>query len=105
MMNSFSDPFMLAYTSSSGGGDVVAIVAIVFICGFLIVKTITRAIVDYNLRKHDRGGAPSGKGSSGSSGPSDVSAIRQMQQTLTKMEERVEALETILIEHTRSQKL
>src|SRR5882757_5002509 len=101
MMIPFSDPLLLA-TSSSGGGDVVAIVAIIFICGFLIVKTITRAIVDYNLRKHDRGGTATDKNSSG---PSDVSAIRQMQQTLTKMEERVEALETILIEHTRSQKL
>jgi len=99
-MNLFSDPFLLA--TSSGLSDAVPIVAIVFGCGFLIIKTITKAIVDYNIRKHDRNPSAA-KGSAG--GPSDVSAIRQMQQTLTKMEERVEALETILIEHTRSQKL
>ncbi len=75
--------------------------AIVFVCGFLIVKTITKAIVDVNLKKNQSNPA-AGKGPGG---PSDVTAIRQMQQTLTKMEERVEALETILIEHTRSQKL
>ena len=65
------------------------------------MKTITKAIVEVNLRKNQANQA-AGKGSGG---PSDVTAIRQMQQTLTKMEERVEALETILIEHTRSQKL
>ncbi len=99
-MTLFSDP-MLAIGSGGGLSEAVPIVAIIFGCGFLIVKTITKAIVDVNLKKH-QAGAAAGKGPGG---PSDVTAIRQMQQTLTKMEERVEALETILIEHTRSQKL
>ena len=104
-MNPFSDLSVLA-SSSSGGNDVIAIVAIVFGCGFLIVKTITKAIVDANVRKHERElGATGATGAKRAPGGSDVTAIRQMQQTLTKMEERVEALETILIEHTRSQKL
>ena len=98
-MTLLSDPLFLATTRDLG--DVVPIVAIVFGCGFLIVKTITKAIVDVNLKKNQTNPA-AGKSSGG---PSDVTAIRQMQQTLTKMEERVEALETILIEHTRSQKL
>ncbi len=99
-MTLLSDPLVFV-ASSTGLSDAVPIVAIVFGCGFLIVKTITKAIVEYNVRKGDRNPS-AGKGAAG---PSDVSAIRQMQQTLTKMEERVEALETILIEHTRSQKL
>ena len=98
-MTLFSDP-MLAI-SSGGLSEAVPIVAIIFGCGFLIVKTITKAIVDVNIKKN-QANATAGKSSGG---PSDVTAIRQMQQTLTKMEERVEALETILIEHTRSQKL
>jgi hypothetical protein len=101
MMNLFSDPLMLASMSSSNFSEAVPIVAIIFGCIFLIIKTITKAVVETNARKYDRAQA-AGKNPGG---PSDVSAIRQMQQTLTKMEERVEALETILIEHTRSQKL
>jgi hypothetical protein len=100
MIHSFSEPFMLA--TSSDISYAVPILAIIFGCGFLIVKTITRAVVEVKLKKHERTVGATGKGSSG---PSEVTAIRQMQQTLTKMEERVEALETILIEHTRSQKL
>lgn len=98
-MTLFSDPIFLATTRDLG--DVVPILAIIFGVGFLIVKTITRAVVEVKLKKNQANPA-AGKGSGG---PSDVTAIRQMQQTLTKMEERVEALETILIEHTRSQKL
>ena len=101
-MNLFSDPLILASMSSSNFSEAVPIVAIIFGCIFLSIKAITKAVVEMNVRKNERGGATAGKGSSG---PSDVTAIRQMQHTLTKMEERVEALETILIEHTRSQKL
>ena len=101
MMNPLSDPSMLATMSSSNFSEAVPIVAIIFGVIFLIIKTITKAVLELNARKSERG---QGSGKS-SGGPSDVTAIRQMQQTLTKMEERVEALETILIEHTRSQKL
>ena len=99
-MNLFSVPLILAAMSSNNFSEAVPIVAIIFGCIFLIIKTIAKAVVETSNRKYDRAQA-AGKGA----GPSDVSAIRQMQQTLTKMEERVEALETILIEHTRSQKL
>ncbi len=91
------------FLASSGGlSEAVPIVAIIFGCGVAIVRIISKAVVEAGNRKYDRAQAAAGKGAGG---PSDVSAIRQMQQTLTKMEERVEALETILIEHTRSQKL
>jgi hypothetical protein len=53
MMTLFSDPLFLA-TSSDRLSDVVPIVAIIFGVGFLIVKTITKAIVDVNLRKNER---------------------------------------------------
>ena len=92
MIHSLSDPFWLA-ASNGNFSEVIPIVAIVFGCGFLIIKTITKAIVEVNLKKHERAGGVTGKGSSG---VSDVSAIRQMQQTLTKMEERVEALDAHL---------
>jgi hypothetical protein len=91
---------------SSGISDAVPIVAIVFGVGFLIVKTITRGIVEANARKYEHmKSSNGGKGTTGVVGGSEAAAIRQMQQTLIKMEERVEALETILIEHTRSQKI
>lgn len=102
-MTSFCD--LSALASTSGFSDpTVPVVAIIFGVGFLIVKTIMKTVVEVNARKYDRAQAAAGKGA-GAGTSSDVSAIRQMQQTLTKMEERVEALETILIEHTRSQKL
>jgi hypothetical protein len=101
MMNLFSDPLMLATMSERNFSEAVPIVAIIFGVIFLIIKTITKAVLELNSRKIERN---QGAGKS-SGGPSEVTAIRQMQQTLTKMEERVEALETILIEHTRSQKL
>jgi len=106
-MNLFGD-----YLAFLARGDVpVEVVPIIAICvfgGALIVRIIMRSIVELNAKKYERmQGATGGKGAPGPGGASgsEAAAIRQMQQTLIKMEERVEALETILIEHTRSQKI
>lgn len=80
--------------------EVIPIVAIVFTFVWLIIKTLVSPFV---TAKANKNAAKAG----GNATPSGDEAllIRQMQQTLTKMEERVEALETILLEQSRSQKL
>ena len=81
--------------------EVIPIVAIVFTFVWLIIKTLVSPFVQAKANKNAAAKA------GGNAAPSGDEAllIRQMQQTLTKMEERVEALETILLEQSRSQKL
>lgn len=77
--------------------EVIPIVAIVFTFVWLIIKTLVSPFVAAKANKK--------AGANASPSGDEALLIRQMQQTLTKMEERVEALETILLEQSRSQKL
>lgn len=81
--------------------EVIPVVAIVFTFTWLIAKTL---ISPFAQARANKASAKSGAPGASSSGE-DLVLIRQMQKTLTKMEERVEALETILIEQSRSQKI
>ena len=74
--------------------EAVPIVAIVFTFIWLIVKAIMAPLTDRNKRAQS---APVG-------GLSDeeMAILEKLQRTLSQMESRVEALETILIEQTRS---
>lgn len=87
--------------SSGYDSEVVPVVAIVFTFVWLIVKTLVSPFVQAKANKNAAAKAGNNVGSS----PDEAVLIRQMQQTLTKMEERVEALETILLEQSRTQKL
>lgn len=75
--------------SDGGGGDTVAIVFIVFVFGYLIVKVIVNAFT--------RNG---GKGQRLSA--EEQAVVAKLQRTLAQMESRVESLETILVESRRS---
>lgn len=75
--------------SDSGGGDTVAIVFIVFVFGYLMVKAIVNAFA-----------RNSGKGHRLSA--EEQATLEKLQRTLAQMESRVESLETILVESRRS---
>lgn len=75
--------------SDSGGGDTVAIVFIVFVFGYLMVKAIVNAFARNN-----------GKGQRLSA--EEQATMEKLQRTLAQMESRVESLETILVESRRS---
>ncbi len=81
----------------------IPIVAISLTFAWLIVKALVSPFVPVKDKDKNKG---NGKGASSSSAPSpaEADAIREMTQTLARMESRVEALETILIERTRSHK-
>lgn len=81
--------------------EVIPVVAIVFTFTWLIVKTLVSPFVQARANKM----AAKSSGTATPSTGEDSVLIRQMQKTLTKMEERVESLETILIEQSRSQKI
>lgn len=81
--------------------EVIPIVAIVFTFVWLIIKTLVSPFVAAKANKN----AAAKAGANASPSGDEALLIQQMQQTLTKMEERVEALETILLEQSRSQKL
>ena len=87
--------------SSGFDSEVVPVVAIVFTFVWLIVKTLVSPFVAAKANKN----AVAKAGGNATPSGDEALLIRQMQQTLTKMEERVEALETILLEQSRSQKL
>ena len=88
--------------SSHSGGDgieVIPIVAIVFTFLWLIVKAL---MAPFTSRA---GKAPPPVPMSGGLSEEEHSVLEKLQRTLAQMEDRVEALETILIEQRRSRKI
>ena len=85
-------PILLAESDLS---EAVPIVAIVFTFIWLIVKAIMAPLTERNKRP------PAAPGSGGLS-DEEMAILEKLQRTLSQMESRVEALETILIEPTRS---
>ena len=84
-------PILLAESDMS---EAVPIVAIVFTFIWLIVKAIMAPLTERNKR-------PPAAGSGGLS-DEETAILEKLQRTLSQMESRVEALETILIETSRS---
>lgn len=82
--------------------ELIPIVAIVMTFAWLIVKALISPFVRPK-EKPDKSGKSAATAAPEESAPSanEAAAIRQMQATLARMEARVEALETILIERTR----
>ena len=85
--------FILADSDLS---EAVPIVAIVFTFIWLIVKAIMAPFTERN--KRSPAAVPSQDGFS----DDEQAVLEKLQRTLAKMESRVESLETILIEQTRS---
>ena len=85
-------PILLAEAELS---EAVPIVAIVFTFIWLIVKAIMAPLTERNKR-------PPSALSGGSLSDEETAILEKLQRTLSQMESRVEALETILIEQTRS---
>ena len=85
-------PILLAEAELS---EAVPIVAIVFTFIWLIVKAIMAPLTERNKRLPS---APAGGGLS----DEETAILEKLQRTLSQMESRVEALETILIEQTRN---
>lgn len=71
------------------------IVAIVFTFIWLIIKAIMAPITERSKRPQAAPGA-------GGLGEEEAAILEKLQRTLSQMESRVEALETILIETTHS---
>ena len=86
-------PILLA--ADSDLSEAVPIVAIVFTFIWLIVKAIMAPLTERNKR------APAALAGGGLS-DEETAILEKLQRTLSQMENRVEALETILIEQTRS---
>ena len=84
-------PILLA---ESDLGEAVPIVAIVFIFIWLIVKAIMAPLTDRNRRAQNAPG--------GGLSDEEIVILEKLQRTLSQMESRVEALETILIEQSRN---
>ena len=74
--------------------EAVPIVAIVFVFIWLIVKAIMAPLTERNKRPPTV--------SSGGLSDEETAILEKLQRTLSQMESRVEALETILIEQTRN---
>ncbi len=89
-----------------GPENIVPVVAIVFCFLWLIVKALVSPFVAKKDRckKGDASEAASSASTTTPPSASEFDAIRQLSQTLARMEARVEALETILIERSRSSK-
>ena len=75
-------------------GEAVPIVAIVFTFIWLIVKAIMSPLSERNKRAATQ--------PTGSLSEEEYATLERLQHTLAQMERRVESLETILIEQTRS---
>ena len=84
-------PILLAETELS---EAVPIVAIVFTFIWLIVKAIMAPLTERNKRPQTVSG--------GGLSDEEMAILEKLQRTLSQMESRVEALETILIEQTRN---
>lgn len=82
-------------------GELIPIVAIVMTFAWLIVKALISPFVRPKEKPDKSGKSAAAPAEETSSSAAEAAAIRQMQATLARMEARVEALETILIERTR----
>ena len=88
--------FILAAAHDSDLSEAVPIVAIVFTFIWLIVKAIMAPLTERNKRP------PAATSGQGGFSDDELVILDKLQRTLAKMESRVESLETILIEQTRS---
>ena len=84
---------------SSGGDGILAvpIVAIIFTFLYLIIKAI---MAPFTNRARQAQAVPA----SGGLSEEEVAILHKLQRTLSQMESRVEALETILIDQARTEK-
>ena len=85
----------------------IPIVAIVFGCLVAIVKTIANAVnkrheMNLKLRGVNLNAPPPIPTASGPLTGSDADSVRRMQAAVDRLEQRIEALETILIERSRA---
>lgn len=83
--------------SSDGDFEAIPITAIAFVFIYLIVKAIMAPFTQRAANRRDTGLPVAGRMSD-----EEQAVLLRLQQTLTKMESRVESLETILIEQHRS---
>ena len=88
-------PILLAADSELS--EAVPIVAIVFTFIWLIVKAIMAPLTERNKRPPSSSTSPGGGLSN-----EEIAILEKLQRTLSQMENRVEALETILIEQSRN---
>ncbi len=84
----------------SNHSDNLPIIAIVFVFLYLIVRAI---MAPFSRKNRAPAAAPAGGGGGGFS-HDELALLHKMQRTLSQMETRVEALETILIEQQNSQR-
>ena len=91
---------IVVHKHSSGGSEFLAvpICAIVFTFIYLIIKAI---MAPFTQRARNAKQVPGG---SGGLTQEEVAVLQKLQRTLSQMESRVEALETILIEQARTEK-
>ncbi len=85
-------PILIADSDLS---EAVPIVAIVFTFIWLIIRAIMAPITERSKR-------PQAAPATGGLTEDEMIILEKLQRTLTQMESRVESLETILIEQTRS---
>lgn len=92
---------IVVHKHSSGGSEFLAvpICAIVFTFIYLIIKAI---MAPFTQRARYAKQAAGGNG--GGLTQEEVAVLQKLQRTLSQMESRVEALETILIETARTEK-
>ena len=90
-------PMLLLASSHNDLGDAVPIVAIVFTFIWLTVKAV---MAPFSARAA-KGTPPASSPHAGLS-EEEHAILLKLQRTITQMEQRVEALETILIEQRRS---
>jgi len=81
--------------------ELIPIVAIVMTFAWLIVKALISPFVRPKEKPDKSGKSAAAAPEESAPSANEAAAIRQMQATLARMEARVEALETILIERTR----
>ena len=88
---------------SDGDNDFLAvpICAIVFTFIYLIIKTVMAPFTQRAKSGHNPFPPP---GSRGGLSDEETAVLQKLQRTLSQMESRVEALETILIEQARTEK-
>ena len=89
--------FTIVKHSNGDGALAIPIVAIVFTFIWLIVKAI---MAPFHNKNRVAGQAVSGGGLS----EEEIAILQKLQRTLSQMESRVEALETILIDQNRTAK-
>ena len=89
---------MPTFLAASDLSEAVPIVAIVFTFIWLIIKAIMAPLTERSKRSRP----PASAGYSGGFTEEELAVLEKLQHTLAQMESRVESLETILIEQTRT---